>query len=125
MENFPHMTVLKAMRGKRRRIEKITGGHKMKREQQMEAMAKADGLEYTEYDGGWWGIRGVTGIVRSKDLPNYFTDNEIDRMVRGLSIIERFTYIGFLAGSTEADRVANTAEQKVEAYLRATNNWSE
>ena len=101
----------------------------MDKKLQIEAMARLDGYSCVKRDGWWWGRRGETGVVRFKDLPNYHTDNEIDRMVRGLGVIEVNIYLShlsrFFISATEADRTQATEEQKVEAFLRTHGEWTE
>jgi hypothetical protein len=110
----------------------------MKEKQQMiEAMARCDGL-VTKVDE-------LTGQVRRLDhgfwplCPDYFTDNEIDRMVRdNLNREQQWEYSLQLQKITSGMRdgrhswseiILNVAlateDQKVEAHLKATNNWSE
>ena len=104
----------------------------MKREKQQEAMARLDGWES---NGNWpngnpiWKSKGfsVSGneVVQ---LPNYHTDNEIDRMVRGLSEEIMWKYANHLGEIVLRDggkwTHQATAEQKVEAYLKAKGVWA-
>jgi len=97
----------------------------MNEEKIIEAMARADGKKWTlKTDLAPLGKRVAKCL-----LPDYLTDdNQIDRMVRGLDEKELSAYVGYL------ERVMGcglnkylfqaTAEQKVEAYLRAVGKWT-
>jgi hypothetical protein len=109
----------------------------MNKEQMMEAMARLDGWdlhpkEVEDWtDPAIWAKKEGRGLVFKMNLPDYFTDNEIDRMVRGLDGRELDTYATTLSriispdlepywtpdGVTEILKA--TEDQKVEAYLKA------
>ena len=114
----------------------------MKLEKQIEAMALIDG--FTEIsmrsDKLPLPLRGIDYICGIKfdeiitPLPNYTTNNEIDRMVRGLgeklieSYILQFTYL--LDPKADLDwheimpsLLQATPAQKVEAFLKAHGEW--
>ena len=63
-------------------------------------------------------------------LPDYHTDNEIDRMVRGLSESELLGYTHRLAEVVggyvwNGPLLTATEDQKREAYLKAKGAWTE
>jgi hypothetical protein len=105
----------------------------MNKELQIEAMARCDGLDGV----AWRTVFNTGGYVNwwftSEDIevPDYHTDNEIDRMVRGIKEDAELNarYNRELRAICDRDNTywthLATAEQKVEAYLKATNNWEE
>jgi hypothetical protein len=105
----------------------------MNKQLQQEAMARLDGwtiyLKHPDpiYDT-WKSPRGEGEIYCETCLPDYFTDNEIDRMVRGLDydhtrtgMVSKYSsYLGFLCQVVGCPEILQaTADQKVEAYLKA------
>ena len=110
-----------------------------------EAMAKADGYEETIQrcgilDSGYelthasaldyrievFGVKIGSNIA--EPLPDYFTDNEIDRMVREMHFKYGPVYWNELQIICERDSTdiwLATAAQKVEAYLKARGLWTE
>ncbi len=113
----------------------------MKAKKITEALARLD---------GWKQVPALEGRVRwykqslnCRHLPDYSTDNEIDRLVRGLknkmSDDEDVRYVDFLfeivlgyeidlKNMSYDELVAlqrSTAAQKVEAFLKAHSKWGE
>ena len=101
-----------------------------------EAMARADG--YTQNGvAGEILYRRENEILGFDELPDYFTDNEIDRMVRGLSpeLLREYYYVQLNLIITkqenekgkihyDCEKAQATAAQKVEAYLKAIGKWT-
>ena len=116
----------------REKSEKET---EMNEQKIIEAMAKADGYEKYFFPARFsekqlW----FKGIDQTPcDIPDYLTDGEIDRMVRGLDEVKASMYgrllhevmSAFLGRSAYvADFVQAPEEKKVEAYLRAIGKWT-
>jgi hypothetical protein len=105
----------------------------MNKEQMMEAMARLDGFKAGDKITFPQYFYKEDKIYISSDLPDYFTDNEIDRMVRGLDDDELDRYTDNLVQITLCDSkgvikwtrtlLKATEEQKVEAYLKAKGVW--
>ena len=105
----------------------------MSEQKQIEAMARADGKPVESVImGKLYYAKKFDGFYRDTEIPDYFSDNEIDRMVRGLvddleqddggwTALDRYESI--LGDMTNYISVA-TAEQKVEAYLKAKGLWT-
>ena len=103
----------------------------MDKQKQIEAMARLDGWKACPR------CDDEDCIYNSK--PDYHTDNEIDRMVRGLMYKELFHYTKRLCGIIKRDNASSwdgddqllimanqaTPAQKVEAFLRAKGFWEE
>ena len=112
----------------------------MKHEMQMEAMARIDGWTIVGHDTGRYSAKPpneprmsntwLTEELATGDYPDYTTDNEIDRMVRGLPDDKLVTnYIGNLTLICCRDGVRwihqATEAQKVEAFLKAHGKWAD
>ena len=109
----------------------------MKLEKQIEACAALDGWvkEGRDEDSGFSTWRNADGILcLSKDLPDYDSDNEIDRMVRELSFIQVNTYWATICEVTgcheygswgPAEVVTATPALKRMALLRVAGKWEE
>ena len=111
----------------------------------IEAMAKADGFVFVREIpfnslGSLYSHPDGVGYFPSNQLPDYFTDNEIDRMVRDLKddlrvahqyVKELMEIVGQDIGNfghyypieVAVFALATTA-QKVEAYLKAIGKWT-
>ena len=95
----------------------------------IEAMAQKDGYQWiTPYDGlGQWNNKNLEQV---DNLPDYLTDNEIDRMVRGLVKDDPDMYDNYLSMIEWVTRRDNTfmlcatAPQKCEALLRMEGTWT-
>jgi hypothetical protein len=99
----------------------------MEKQAIQEAMAVQDGLIPAQhYDGYRDANYNVIG-----ERPDYFTDNEIDRMVRDLKDDEELNakYSKCLRDVCNRDNTYWThlalPAQKVEAYLKAVGKWAE
>ena len=97
----------------------------MNEQKKIEAMARADGYQWiTPYDGlGQWNNKNLEQV---DNLPDYLTDNEIDRMVRGLDdndFHEYCKHLGAVCLRDDKHPWKAPSEEKVEAYLRAVGEW--
>jgi hypothetical protein len=110
----------------------------MRNEDQIKAMAAADGYEYRQGRDWLMNSRWHKNDIEIPDflLPDYFTDaNQIDRMVRKLDEVHLSRYENSLHEILNRDDPnyvrysfsiwKATTAQKVEAYLRAIGKWED
>lgn len=99
--------------------------------QQQEAMARIDGIDVTKERWIEDPMQMMCGGIGLKDLwPDYDSDNNIDRMVRGLSWLELAEYqkhLAIICHSSVGSPLLLRAEaaQKREALLKAHGVWEE